>query len=128
MIVMWAGQFANEGFNWILKRLYKEDRPDGMLPFCFDAVQWLICLLGSLGNGYGFPSSHSQYSKFEILKSCGPRLLNLNEVGYFSTFLICHLYFRHRFASTGSLYLDQAWRILVYIAVSAWGLLVAYSR
>ncbi|GAW00497.1 PAP2-domain-containing protein [Lentinula edodes] len=90
---MWAGQFANEGFNWILKRLYKEDRPDG-----------------SLGNGYGFPSSHSQY------------------MGYFSTFLICHLYFRHRFASTGSLFLDQAWRILVYIAVSAWGLLVAYSR
>ncbi|KAJ3866852.1 PAP2-domain-containing protein [Lentinula novae-zelandiae] len=65
VIVMWAGQLANEGFNWILKRLYKEDRPDG-----------------SLGNGYGFPSSHSQYT----------------------------------------------WRVLVYIAVSAWGLLVAYSR
>ncbi|KAJ3984539.1 PAP2-domain-containing protein [Lentinula detonsa] len=93
IIIMWAGQFANEGFNWILKRLYKEDRPDG-----------------SLGNGYGFPSSHSQY------------------MGYFSTFLICHLYFRHRFGSTGSSFLDQAWRIIVYVAVSAWGLSVAYSR
>ncbi|KAJ3735004.1 PAP2-domain-containing protein [Lentinula guzmanii] len=93
VIIMWAGQFANEGFNWILKRLYKEDRPDG-----------------SLGNGYGFPSSHSQY------------------MGYFSTFLICHLYFRHRFGSTGSSFLDQTWRIIVYVAVSAWGLSVAYSR
>ncbi|KAJ3743610.1 PAP2-domain-containing protein [Lentinula detonsa] len=93
VIIMWAGQFGNEGFNWILKRLYKEDRPDG-----------------SLGNGYGFPSSHSQY------------------MGYFSTFLICHLYFRHRFGSTGSSFLDQAWRIIVYVAVSAWGLSVAYSR
>ncbi|KAE9396896.1 PAP2-domain-containing protein [Gymnopus androsaceus JB14] len=93
VICMWAGQFANEGFNWILKRMIKQDRPDG-----------------SLGNGYGFPSSHSQY------------------MGYFSTFLIFHLYFRHRFSSTGSPFLDQAWRILVYVAVSAWGLSVAYSR
>ncbi|KAJ4475039.1 hypothetical protein J3R30DRAFT_3658919 [Lentinula aciculospora] len=93
VITMWAGQFANEGFNWILKRLYKEDRPDG-----------------SLGNGYGFPSSHSQY------------------MGYFSTFLICHLYFRHRFASTGFPILDKVWRILVYVAVSTWGLSVAYWR
>ncbi|KAF5379324.1 hypothetical protein D9757_007613 [Collybiopsis confluens] len=93
VIIMWAGQFANEGFNWLLKRLIKQDRPDG-----------------SMGNGYGFPSSHSQY------------------MGYFTTFLICHLYFRHRFSSTGLPFIDQAWRYIVYTGVSAWGLAVAYSR
>ncbi|KAF9073248.1 hypothetical protein BDP27DRAFT_1319098 [Rhodocollybia butyracea] len=93
IIIMWAGQFANEGFNFILKRSIQQDRPDG-----------------HLGNGYGFPSSHSQY------------------MGYFTTFLLCHLYFRHRFSSSGYLFLDQAFRVLVYTAISVWGLSVAYSR
>lgn len=49
-------------------------------------------------------------------------------MGYFSTFLVFHLCFRHRFSSSGSPFLDQAWRIFVYVAVSAWGWSVAYSR
>ena len=63
-----------------------------------------------LGHGYGFPSSHSQY------------------MGFFSAFLLSHLYFRHRFASSGSRFLDQAWRGLLYSAIAAWSVSVAYSR
>jgi len=44
IVEMWAGQFACEGANWLLKRIIKQERP-------IDAV----------GSGYGFPSSHSQY-------------------------------------------------------------------
>ena len=66
--------------------------------------------LGSVGNGYGFPSSHSQY------------------MAYFATFLICHLYIRHRFSSTGYTFLDRLWRMVVYVGVLTWAGLVAYSR
>lgn len=64
----------------------------------------------SMGNGYGFPSSHSQF------------------MAYFSSFLICHLYFRHRFSSTGSTTLDHMWRITIYIGLLAWTGIVAFSR
>jgi dolichyldiphosphatase len=93
IITMWAGQLFCEGFNWVLKRAIKQDRP-----------------IDSLGNGYGFPSSHSQY------------------MGFFASFLICHLYFRHRFASCGYPILDRAWRVLLYLGVGAWAVGVAYSR
>ncbi|KAF7975473.1 hypothetical protein HWV62_9505 [Athelia sp. TMB] len=90
---MWAGQLACEGFNWILKRAIKQERP-----------------VESLGNGYGFPSSHSQY------------------MGYFAAFLFCHLFFRHRFESCGYQVLDAAWRGVVYSSIGAWSLAVPYSR
>ncbi|CAA7269220.1 unnamed protein product [Cyclocybe aegerita] len=93
IIVMWAGQFAEELLNWIIKRAIKEERP-----------------IQSIGNGYGFPSSHSQY------------------MGYFASFLMCHLYFRHRFSSTGYQAVDVLWRMTVYAALLAWCGLVAYSR
>ncbi|KAF9466133.1 hypothetical protein BDZ94DRAFT_1158613 [Collybia nuda] len=93
IIVMWAGQLAGEVFNWVLKHAIKQDRP-----------------IESIGNGYGFPSSHSQY------------------MGYFSSFLICHLYFRHRFASTGSAIADHLFRGAVYLALLLWTGAVAYSR
>lgn len=64
----------------------------------------------SAANGYGFPSSHSQY------------------MGYFASFLMMHLYFRHKFASTGYRILDQTWRVILYTALAAWALIVAYSR
>ncbi|KAI0091537.1 PAP2-domain-containing protein [Irpex rosettiformis] len=41
---MWAGQLACEAFNWVLKHIVKEERPNGFF-----------------GPGYGFPSSHSQW-------------------------------------------------------------------
>ncbi|TDL26613.1 PAP2-domain-containing protein [Rickenella mellea] len=64
----------------------------------------------SYGSGYGFPSSHSQY------------------MGYFSSFLLLHLLLRHRFASTGSWFLD-AMRIIVFGgAIVAWAGSVCYSR
>ncbi|KAF9240607.1 hypothetical protein BU15DRAFT_73838 [Melanogaster broomeanus] len=66
VINMWAGQFLSEGLNFTLKHIVKAERPaDSKLHL----------------NGYGFPSSHSQY------------------MGYFGAFLISHMYFRHRFAS-----------------------------
>ncbi|KAF9038497.1 hypothetical protein BJ165DRAFT_1531586 [Panaeolus papilionaceus] len=63
-----------------------------------------------LGSGYGFPSSHSQY------------------MAYFTAFLTCHLYFRHRFTSSGYVLLDKLWRASVYSALFAWTGAVAYSR
>ncbi|EJC99978.1 PAP2-domain-containing protein [Fomitiporia mediterranea MF3/22] len=93
IIHMWAGQFACEGFNWLLKHLVKQGRPPE-----------------SLGNGYGFPSSHSQY------------------MGYFAAFLYMHLFFRHRFTSTGYWIIDTLWRVLVYIGLAVWTGIVCYSR
>ncbi|KAF8347907.1 PAP2-domain-containing protein [Amanita rubescens] len=92
ILAMWAGQFANEGFNILLKHVVKQDRPDAH------------------GNGYGFPSSHSQY------------------MGYFAAFLACHMYFTHRFSSTGSTVLDVLWRFIVYSVLYSWAGAVAYSR
>ncbi|KAJ7224141.1 hypothetical protein GGX14DRAFT_648651 [Mycena pura] len=93
IIIMWAGQFAGEALNLVLKHAIRQERPSY-----------------SAAHGYGFPSSHSQY------------------MGYFTTFLILHLYFRHRFASTGYSILDSAWRVAVYSALMAWAAIVAYSR
>lgn len=135
IINMWAGQFACEGFNWLLKRLIKQERPPGLslLPTPLfvpvNSRTHLIYLLysipfltrppltwsrsarkESLGSGYGFPSSHSQY------------------MGYFSAFLIMHLFFRHRFQSSGYWVLDQLWRFVVYAALAGWAGVVCYSR
>ncbi|KXN93233.1 Putative dolichyldiphosphatase [Leucoagaricus sp. SymC.cos] len=93
VIVMWAGQLFGEGFNYVIKHVVKQERP-----------------IQSIGNGYGFPSSHSQY------------------MGYFATFLMCHMFFKHRFASTGFWVLDGLWRIFVYAGLLGWAGAVAYSR
>jgi dolichyldiphosphatase len=63
-----------------------------------------------MGDGYGFPSSHSQW------------------MGYFAAFLACHLYTRHRFASFGHPAIDTLFRLAVYAGIWAWALCVAYSR
>ncbi|KAF8448908.1 hypothetical protein L210DRAFT_3609402 [Boletus edulis BED1] len=95
IINMWAGQCASEALNLVLKHIVKEERPNGSNVHL---------------NGYGFPSSHSQY------------------MGYFGAFLTCHMYFRHRFASCGYPLLDRAFRIIVYLVIVSWVALVAYSR
>lgn len=41
-----AGQLVNEGFNFVLKRIFREARP------------------GDVGNGFGMPSSHAQFVSF----------------------------------------------------------------
>ena len=135
VIEMWAGQLACEGLNWILKRLIKQERPLGTSrPYCrfldcshssptIDLLSlWNVVVLDSNwfelffessdthGHGYGFPSSHSQY------------------MAYFSTFLILHLHFRHRFTSTGIPILDSLWRIAVYSGLVLWAGVVCYSR
>ncbi|KAI0305837.1 hypothetical protein B0F90DRAFT_1808440 [Multifurca ochricompacta] len=93
IINMWVGQFCCEAFNLAIKRLVKEGRPEG-----------------SVGNGYGFPSSHSQ------------------NMGYFATFLILHLHFRHTFGSSGNWIADLAFRAFIYISLITWAVVVAYSR
>ncbi|KAH7326946.1 PAP2-domain-containing protein [Rhizoctonia solani] len=92
IINMWAGQLANEGFNWLLKQVFREQRPET-----------------SHGDGYGFPSSHSQY------------------MGYFSAFLVAHFLTRHRFPN------HPSWAQIVHRAILCCGLLtwagvVCYSR
>jgi hypothetical protein len=47
ILLMFAGQMACEGLNWVLKRFIREDRPAQML-----------------GKGYGMPSSHAQFVAF----------------------------------------------------------------
>jgi len=93
IIEMWAGQFVCEGVNLLLKRLVKQERP-----------------IEYVGNGYGFPSSHSQY------------------MGYFATFLTCHLLFRHQFESFGHPLLDSIWRLVVHFGLVLWVFIVCYSR
>ena len=63
-----------------------------------------------LGDGYGFPSSHSQW------------------MAYFATFLICHVGFRHRFTPTGTELVDFLLRLVVILGLVAWAGGVAYSR
>ena len=113
IITMWIGQVACELLNWVIKRIIKEERPIGIsfvLQLEKDAFTDSFSHVGSVGNGYGFPSSHSQY------------------MAYFATFLVCHLYLRHRFSSTGYTFLDRLWHVVVYTGVLAWAGLVAYSR
>ena len=49
-------------------------------------------------------------------------------MAYFTSFLVCHLYSRHRFSSCGFPVLDYFFRIVVYAALFAWAGMVAYSR
>ncbi|EPT03021.1 hypothetical protein FOMPIDRAFT_1159614 [Fomitopsis schrenkii] len=92
-IEMWVGQMLCEVFNWFIKHAIQEERPHR-----------------ELGDGFGFPSSHSQW------------------MGYFSAFLLCHLTFRHRFIPTGWWLVDVLWRMLVYAGLMSWALAVACSR
>ncbi|KAI9459023.1 PAP2-domain-containing protein [Russula earlei] len=93
VINMWAGQFCCEALNLVIKRLLKQGRPPG-----------------SVGNGYGFPSSHSQY------------------MGYFATFLILHFHFRHKISTNGYWMTDKTLRTSVYSIIVTWAVTVAYSR
>ena len=94
VINMWAGQLASEAFNFVLKQIFREPRPDA-----------------ALGEGYGFPSSHSQW------------------MGYFASFLIFHLLYRHRFAPSGyGTSVDRLWLAIVCAGLASWAGAVAYSR
>ncbi|KAI0675790.1 PAP2-domain-containing protein [Trametes maxima] len=90
---MWAGQMLCECFNYALKHVIQEERPNV-----------------DLGDGYGFPSSHSQW------------------MGYFASFLFLHFSLRHRFVSTGFRILDYARDILLFAFIFSWAAAVAFSR
>ena len=49
-------------------------------------------------------------------------------MGYFASFLMMHLFFRHRFTSTGFPILDQLWRLIIYAGLIGWAGIVCYSR
>jgi dolichyldiphosphatase len=49
-------------------------------------------------------------------------------MGYFATFLILHMHFRHKFTPSGFWVLDQAARPSAYIALITWAGTVAYTR
>jgi len=95
VINMVAGQLASDLFNSVLKHIVKQERPNSML-----------------GDGYGFPSSHSQY------------------MGYFSTFLLLHLTFRHKFVSYGPelKLINTLQRTLLYFTIMSWAAGVCFSR
>ena len=63
-----------------------------------------------MGDGYGFPSSHSQW------------------MGYFAAFLVCHFTFRHRFLTTGYRLVDLLRDSLLYVFIISWSVSVAFSR
>ncbi|CAO3565964.1 unnamed protein product [Mortierella alpina] len=84
--VMFAGQLANEAVNQILKRLVKEARPTEYL-----------------GDGYGMPSSHSQFMAYFATYT----ILLLNRRGIVSNDILSHV---------GS------------VSVVVWAALVVYSR
>jgi dolichyldiphosphatase len=57
LVLMFVGQLLSELANTILKKIIKEHRPKG-LAFPFEAYKELIV------EGYGMPSSHSQFMAF----------------------------------------------------------------
>ncbi|KAG0294234.1 hypothetical protein BGZ96_001537 [Linnemannia gamsii] len=84
--VMFAGQLANELVNLILKRLVKQARPTEYL-----------------GDGYGMPSSHSQF------------------MAYFATYIVILMYRR-------SIVSEPLIPHTVSAVVVLWSALVVYSR
>ncbi|KAF8923814.1 PAP2 domain protein [Dissophora ornata] len=86
VILMLAGQFINECINYILKRMLKQGRPTDYL-----------------GDGYGMPSSHSQF------------------MGFFATYLIILMY---RMGSSS----DSVGSHITTGIVIIWASLVIYSR
>ncbi|KAJ3416719.1 Dolichyldiphosphatase 1 [Chytridiales sp. JEL 0842] len=81
--LMFLGQLLNEGLNLIAKKSIKEPRPTG--------------------NGYGYPSSHSQFMTF------------------FATFISLHIFLRLK-------YKRALWKPLLAFGNFAMAALVAYSR
>ena len=116
ILAMWVGQLLCEASNYVLKHLFKQRRPNGssrvsntVVPPGAVALS-VYFISADLGDGYGFPSSHSQY------------------MAYFTTFLICHLVSHRHFAPTGSKLVDSLLRVVIAIGLIAWAGGVAYSR
>ncbi|WWD18158.1 hypothetical protein CI109_102607 [Kwoniella shandongensis] len=57
ILLLAVGQIGNEVLSWILKRLFKGERP---------YIGW-----GEVGTGYGMPSSHSQAAGFLVAWGTG---------------------------------------------------------
>ena len=120
ILIMLAGQLLCEASNYVLKHSFKQPRPNGSScvsdptkPVVVTAVVLTALLFtwaDGMGDGYGFPSSHSQW------------------MAYFATFLICHVRFRHRFTPTGNGPMDLLLRLAVVLGLIAWAGGVAYSR
>ena len=100
---------ACEGFNHVLKHMYREERPTGasrVSRLTLRAPAWPA----ELDDGHGFPSSHSQW------------------MGYFASFLVLHFALHHRFVSTGLRLLDVARDVFLYAFIVVWSVAIAFSR
>ncbi|KAI8920235.1 hypothetical protein PhCBS80983_g05532 [Powellomyces hirtus] len=84
--LMLIGQLVNEGVNFVAKKIVRQARPTEYL-----------------GNGYGMPSSHSQFVAFFA--------------AYVTIYTIRRLHFRH-----------AVWKPLICAACILMAALVAYSR
>ncbi|KAJ2983373.1 hypothetical protein NUW54_g10643 [Trametes sanguinea] len=110
---MWAGQMLCECTNYVLKHIIQEERPNSVSTLLLKPPSVAIdprAFTEDLGDGYGFPSSHSQW------------------MGYFASFLILHFSLQHRFVSTGFRVLDYVRDILLYTFIITCAGAVAFSR
>lgn len=105
-----------ECFNYVLKHIIQQDRPSSESLHCLISAHDISyehparVIVADLGDGYGFPSSHSQW------------------MGYFASFLFWHFTYRHRFASTGITIVDYARTVLLFTGIIGVSAAVAFSR
>lgn len=105
-ILMLAGQLLNEVLNYILKEHLQQDRPYGNV-YLYGEYEIKAHLhpswIGHLGDGYGMPSSHSQF------------------IWYFAVYGSLYLF--------NYIHLDHTvWKVLTSAAMFALAILVAVSR
>ncbi|KAK4689896.1 dolichyldiphosphatase, partial [Tremellales sp. Uapishka_1] len=101
ILFLLLGQLANEVLNLVLKRVWRAERP--------------FMGFGEVGDGYGMPSSHSQFAGFLFAWGIGFVLTmdkRYQDVGKSSQVRAVRL-----------------WRTRIYLAgLGVWSLLVSYSR
>ncbi|WVQ85587.1 hypothetical protein IAT38_007753 [Cryptococcus sp. DSM 104549] len=100
ILLLAAGQLANEVLSWVLKRILKGERP--------------YLGHGEVGTGYGMPSSHAQAAGFLVAWG----------VGYALT-----LSKRGAREGGAAIEVVRRWRVRVYVlGLLVWSLGVSYSR
>ncbi|KAJ3017488.1 hypothetical protein HKX48_003516 [Thoreauomyces humboldtii] len=98
--LMLTGQLVNEGVNFVAKKVVKQARPTAVMA----EFPTLACAHTEyLGNGYGMPSSHSQFVAFFAV--------------YASIYAIRKLHFT-----------SSIWKALIHSSVTSMAGLVAFSR
>lgn len=95
-----SGQLANEVLSWVLKRIFKGERP--------------YIGHGEVGAGYGMPSSHSQAAGFLVAWGIGYVLTHAD---------------RNEQVRSARAEMVRKWRTRVYVfGLLLWSVGVSYSR